>query len=97
MKFSFHPNAVVELNEAVDYYDACQIGLGAAFADEVRAAVHRILEHPDAWAMLSKNTRRCLTHRFPFGVIYQIAEEEIFILAIMQLNRRPNYWRGREE
>jgi hypothetical protein len=97
MKFSFHPSAVIELNEGVDYYESCQTGLGAAFTDEVRAAIHRILEHPKAWALLSKNTRRCLTNRFPFGVVYQIVEDGIFILAVMHLNRRPDYWQSREE
>ncbi len=97
MSCSFHPEAVVELNEAVDYYESCQQGLGFSFAREVFAAVHRILEHPAAWSALSDNTRRCLTNRFPFGLIYEVGEDEIVILAVMQLNRRPDYRRSRAE
>jgi len=44
---------------------------------------------------LSKHTRRCLVHRFPYGVIYQVTGEVILIIAVMQLNRKPGYWRGR--
>jgi len=33
--------------------------------------------------------------RFPYGVIYQISEDEVLIVAIMQLNRKPNYWQSR--
>ncbi len=42
-------------------------------------------------------TRRNLTKRLPFGIIYQIKEEksEVIIVAVMQLNRHPNYWKNR--
>jgi hypothetical protein len=32
MKYRFHPDAEAELHEAVDYYDACEEGLGLEFA-----------------------------------------------------------------
>ena len=32
---------------------------------------------------------------FPYGVIYQIIEDEVIIIAIMQLNREPDYWKKR--
>lgn len=96
MKYSFHPAAEKELTEAVAYYNDCQIGLGLEFAKEIYHTIHNILLFPDAWAPLSENTRRCLTNRFPYGVIYQATDEEIFIIAIMQLNRKPDYWKSRE-
>jgi hypothetical protein len=35
MKYSFHPLAVAELNEAIDYYEDFQSGLGLEFAKEI--------------------------------------------------------------
>jgi hypothetical protein len=35
MKYSFHPMAERELNEAIDYYNECQDGLGLEFAREI--------------------------------------------------------------
>ena len=96
MKYQFHPEAEVELNEAVDYYDRCQRGLGLEFAKEVYTTIETICSFPLAWTPLSKNTRRCQTKRFPFGVIYQIKGKEIIIVAIMQLNRKPEYWKKRK-
>jgi len=29
MKWSFHPEADTEFHEAIDYYEACEFGLGA--------------------------------------------------------------------
>lgn len=95
MNYTFHPEAKAELNEAVDYYNVCRPGLGSEFAREVYAAIQNILAHPEAWTSLSKNSRRCLVHRFPYGVIYQITTGGILIVAIMQLNRKPGYWKGR--
>lgn len=97
MKYSFHFAAEEELNDAVDYYNACQSGLGVEFAKEIQHTIQNIRLFPDSWAQLSPNTRRCLTSRFPYGVIYQIVTGEIFIIAVMQLNREPGYWKKREK
>jgi hypothetical protein len=92
MKYRFHPQAESELNEAVDYYDACLEGLGLELAWEIHATIDNICEFPLAWTPLSHNTRRCLLRRFPYGVVYQSKGGEIIIMAIMQLNRKPDYW-----
>ncbi|NOX36710.1 MAG: type II toxin-antitoxin system RelE/ParE family toxin [Calditrichaeota bacterium] len=95
MKISFHPDAREEFFEAIDYYEECQQGLGLEFAKEIYSTIQRIVHFPEAWAKMSKNTRRCLVNRFPYGVIYQIGKDEINIIAIMQLNRKPGYWKRR--
>jgi plasmid stabilization system protein ParE len=95
MKFSFHPLAQRELHEAIDYYNECQEELGIEFAKEVHQAIQVILPFPQAWSPLSKNTRRCIVSRFPYGVIYQAAKDELIIIAIAQLNKKPGYWNDR--
>ncbi len=95
MNYAFHAQAEAELNQAVDYYNARQPDLGRDFAREVYAAIQNILAYPNAWTPLSARTRRCRVNRFPYGVIYQVTDEGIFTIAIMQLNRRPGYWRDR--
>ena len=97
MNYSFHPDAEKEFNEAIAYYNECQNGLGLEFVKEVYLAIQNILSFPRAWATLSSNTRRCLTNRFPYGVIYQVTDKEVFVIAVMHLNREPNYWEKREK
>jgi hypothetical protein len=96
LKYSFHPAAEKELNATIDYYNECQSGLGLEFATENYRSIQNILSFPNSWAALSANTRRCLTSRFPYGVIYQTTVEEIFIIAVMQLNKEPGYWKDRK-
>lgn len=95
MKFQFHPAADAELDQAVEYYERCQSGLGLEFAEDVYAAIARVIEYPDLWSPISSNTRRCLVNRFPYGIIYRIKDDSIHIIAVANLHRRPNYWKKR--
>jgi hypothetical protein len=97
MNYFFHPEAELELNYSVDYYEECQSGLGLDFADEIYKTIQRIINFPKAWQIIDGDIRRCLTNRFPFGVIYLIHNNQLIILAIMQLNRKPNYWKNRKK
>ena len=95
MTFYFHPDAEAEFDRAVESYEQFQPGLGLEFAEEVYATIARILQYPDAWSTLSKNSRRCIVNRFPYGVIYQVKSRSLRIIAVAHLNRWPGYWKER--
>lgn len=95
MTFAFHPEAEEELYQAIDYYERCEQGLGYDFAVELFACIQNIVGHPAAWPALGKDVRRCLVHRFPYGVLYCVESGEVFILAVMPLRRHPGYWKER--
>ena len=95
MNFAFHPEAETEFLEAVNYYEDRERGLGYDFAIEVLATIQNIAIYPTAWPFIEEGVRRCLVHRFPFGVIYSIEQEEILVLAVMHLRRHPDYWKER--
>ena len=96
MNFSFHPEAESEFNEAIDYYEEIEHGLGYDFAGEVYLCILRILEYPKAWTIIDDEIRRSLVNRFPFGILYSIEGEEIYILAVMHLHKEPGYWKTRK-
>jgi hypothetical protein len=96
MEYSFHPEAELELVEAVDYYNACENGLGYDFSIEVYTAICRAVSQPKAWQVLKHGVRRSLVNRFPYGILYSIEKNEIVILAVMHLHRKPNYWKKRK-
>lgn len=78
-----------EIETAVIYYEEAERGLGGKFLDEVESTIRRIIAMPEAWKPLLPRTRRCLLHRFPFGVIYQNRGDEILIVSVMDLRRDP--------
>ena len=84
-----------ELGKAIEYYEDKEVGLGLRFYAEYRSALERILAYPDAWYALSENTRRCRTKVFPFGIIYQLRNDEILIVAVSELHQKPGYWKDR--
>ena len=95
MKFNFHPEAETELLEAIAYYESCAPGLGEDFSLEVYSTVKNILSYPHAWPIVEDDVHRCLTNRFPYGVLYSIESDCVYILAVMHLHRHPDYWKHR--
>lgn len=97
MKIEFLQPAAAELYEAIVYYHIQRQDLGLEFAKEVQDTIERIKQNPEAWTTIStsKQARRCLTNRFPYGIIYQIRKNTILIVAVMHLKRRPQTWQSR--
>lgn len=95
MELKFHPDIYQELNDAYNWYESQSEGLGENFITELDHAFYSIQYMPRTWPILSDTFRRYLLKRFPYGIIYQIKEDYIYILAIMHLSRRPGYWMKR--
>jgi len=95
MTFAFHPDAKAEFFAAINYYENVEAGLGFDFSVETFSAVQNIVDYPTAWPILEGDVRRCLINRFPYGVLYSIEQDEVYILAVMHLHRDPDYWKGR--
>ena len=67
-------------------------GLGLRFREEVKKAIVRILEYPEAWSVERGEIRRCLLHTFPYKILYSIEKDHIFIIAVAHQHRKPDYW-----
>jgi len=92
MKLTILDEAVAESDDAFCYYEYEQIGLGSRFIESFKKSLELIEFYPYGWHPLSKKVRRCLIKSFPYGIIYHIREEEIVIVAVASLHRKPNYW-----
>ncbi|WP_413174332.1 type II toxin-antitoxin system RelE/ParE family toxin [Anabaena azotica] len=92
MLIEFDPYAQIELEEATLYYDNISSKLGNTFLDAVERTLNRIVNFPDAWTPMIQNARRCHIDGFPYGIVYRVHGDKIQILAVMHLQRKPNYW-----
>lgn len=97
MNVSFHPEAEEEFEAAIEYYENKEVGLGYDFAIEIYEAIKRCVAFPKAWPAIDAGIRRSLARRFPFGVLYSEGHQEIYIVAVMNLHRHPEYWKHRTE
>ena len=94
MNIAFLKVAQLELDEAFEYYECAQQGLGFRFQAEVENAISRIEQFPNRYQEIGRYSRRCLAHKFPYGVIYQLREtsNQILVVAIAHQHRKPDYW-----
>ena len=92
---SIHEAAEAEINEAADFYDAESPGLGDVFIDDIERAIARISEFPEAAPLVRGRVRKRIIAKFPYSLVYSVRGDQIRILAVAHLKRRPFYWRGR--
>ena len=97
MKLEFHPETVDDLNDAVEFYEHRQLGLGDDLRQEIYQTIDRILANPLHYREVRGDIRRCLAHRFPFSVLYRIPDEDtIRILVIRHHRQHPDYGTPRQ-
>lgn len=86
-----------EFAAAVRWYEEQRPGLGGEFFDAVGHATSLIQTQPEIGTPSKDHrTRRVLVQRFPYQVVYRLTADEIIIVAIAHLKRRPGYWRKRK-
>lgn len=88
--------AEIELWEAVAYYEEKAPGLGLDFAAEIESVIQELSIAPDRWPLRPDGTRRCLTQRFPYMVVYTLNEQSLWVIAISHCKRQPGYWADRK-
>ena len=95
MKVIFHPEADAEVIAAAVYYEGQQENLGKRFLSSIEDGVARIRINPHLYPLIDEDVRRCLTRTFPFGILFRDRGNRIEIIAVMQLRRKPGYWKER--
>lgn len=95
-KLIFHPYVFYDVRESYDWYENESSGLGERFLLELENAYHAISIHPLYWAPYSVRFRWFLLKRFPFGVIYRVEKQVIYIVAVAHLSRKPGFWKKRK-
>lgn len=89
--------AEYEIKEAALWYDDQQSGLGDQFATACYDAIEQIEVQPDRFGRMEtirsrRDIRRCVLQKFPYIIVYEIIQDDIFVLAVSHASRRPNYW-----
>lgn len=95
LKISYHKKARNELAKAGCFYSSKSLELGSRFFETFDLAVANIWQFPYRFPKVEHDLRRCLLHKFPFGICYRIENNTIRILAIAHTSRHPNYWKKR--
>lgn len=92
MQVEFAEPALIELDDAIEYYEMQSTGLGRKFLDEVSETLDLIDRFPQAWSKNSEHTRKAVLSSFPYNLIYSILGKKIYVIALAHQNRPPEYW-----
>jgi toxin ParE1/3/4 len=90
----FHPQATIELEEAVAHYESLRTGKGLELADCIEAMIERIREFPEAAPIVLDSIRSIgvqPSSRWRYSVYYRVTPSEIRVLAIAHHRRQPFY------
>jgi toxin ParE1/3/4 len=91
----FHPDADKEYAQAATFYKRIDPELGRRFFDEIESLILDIRIQPEKFRIFDPPFRRHLSQVFPHAVIYLDQPDRIWIVAVMHLKRRPDYWKQR--
>ena len=81
-----------EFNDAKEFYEIEQAGLGLRFEKEIKKSILHIKQYPYAWPIERNEVRHCLIHKFPYKILYFVQNNIILILAFAHQHRKPDYW-----
>lgn len=91
----FHPQARVEVKEAVLWYRDINDSLSVEFFDALDVAISRITRSPRQWPIYVGEYRHVLLDRFSYIVVDRVRETEVQVMAVAHAKRRPGYWLSR--
>jgi toxin ParE1/3/4 len=96
-----HKLAQEEIRAAAAWYEERNSGLGKRFVAAVRDVLEALEANPRQFASLETISaelpiRRGLIAEFPYLVIFEVFENDVFVYAVAHAARRPNYWRRRK-
>jgi plasmid stabilization system protein ParE len=95
MNIRFLEPAQNELDDAFNWYEMEQCGLGRRLLVEVQSALKRITVFPDSCAVIAPGLRRCMTRKFPYSLVYGVENDTVVVVAVAHMHRAPLYWLGR--
>lgn len=84
-----------DIEDARDWYELQQAGVGQEFVDEVGATLNRVRGNPDAYAANRGGVRKAPVSRFPYVVYYLVTTTLVVVFAVIHTSRHPRSWRTR--
>ncbi|MFO0843937.1 MAG: type II toxin-antitoxin system RelE/ParE family toxin [Gemmataceae bacterium] len=95
LPLDFHPAVRDEIDDAHDWYEQRQAGLGRDFLDEVERVLGEIAANPARYGFAEGDVREGLLTRFPYAVYYRVLTDRVRVLAVFHTARDPSGWQSR--
>lgn len=95
-KLILTPKAEKDFDDAHNWYESQDPGLGKEFLRCVDIKMASVLRAPHQYQIVYKNiVQRALVNRFPFSIYFVEQKVAISVFAILHQHRNPESWRSR--
>lgn len=88
-RIQFSERAKPEIQEAYDWYENQQDGLGEKFLSKLDETFDLISIHPYSFPKKRDEFRECYLGDFPFLIVYEVKGKNIYVQAIFHTSRNP--------
>jgi plasmid stabilization system protein ParE len=85
--------AAEDIEQARDFYDAQEAGIGDYYADSLLADIESLALYHGIHSR-HFGLYRMLAGRFPFGIYYRETKNETQVIAVLDLRRDPTWMRS---
>ena len=93
MNYRLHPDAALEHEEQVAYYEERRADLGRRYHRAMLRAVESVCRARNRCKIVRPpNIRKVSLRGFPFAVVYREVDAMVQVLAVAHHRREPNYW-----
>ena len=87
--------AQVDYDEAVDFYESREAGLGGRFAEALDIVLQQISVQPNRYPETEPGIREADLRHWPFSIVYEMLEDHVSVIAVFHSARDPSVWRKR--
>ena len=91
-KLIWRGDAIRDVQEAYDWYEAQSKGTGERLIAELDEFVAFILEHPSGLPKWRSRYRKMTLSRFPYQVVYRFEKNTVIIYSVFHSSRNPSRW-----
>ncbi len=86
-------DALQDLNDGCQFYEAQGAGLGDYFSDCLKADIESLKVSADIHRVVFEDYQRALSRVFPYGIFYSVESDSVTIWAVLDLRRDPEWIR----
>jgi hypothetical protein len=85
-------DAAEDLEASAQFYESCATGIGDYFIDSILSDLDSLVLFAGVHQIYFE-FHRMLSKRFPFGIYYEVEDEVVYVYAILDLRRDPQWIR----
>ena len=89
MKIFLTGSAENDLLDGYAFYEKQAVGVGSYFLDSLIADIDSLVLYAGIHPKIGGRFHRTLAKRFPYAIYYQLDEEHVTVVAILDCRRNP--------